>query len=67
VKGPFRETIDVLTIGAVIMDADYRALAVVRSLGRHGIPVWVLGTQLCHHSQLKFVERGLMGSPLPRI
>jgi len=30
------------------MDADYRGLAVVRSLGRHGIPVWVLqhGDQL---------------------
>jgi D-aspartate ligase len=30
------------------MDADYRALAVVRSLGRRGIPVWVLqhGDQL---------------------
>jgi len=30
------------------MDTDYRGLAVVRSLGRHGIPVWVLqhGDQL---------------------
>ena len=30
------------------MDADYRGLEVVRSLGRHGIPVWVLqhGDQL---------------------
>jgi D-aspartate ligase len=30
------------------MDGDYRGLAVVRSLGRHGIPVWVLqhGDQL---------------------
>ena len=26
----------------MVMDADYRALAVVRSLGRRGIPVWVL-------------------------
>jgi len=25
------------------MDADYRGLAIVRSLGRQGIPVWVLG------------------------
>ena len=35
-------------IGALVMDADYRGLAVVRSLGRHGIPVWVLqhGDQL---------------------
>src|SRR2546430_2406549 len=28
--------------GAVVIGANYRALAVVRSLGRHGIPVWVL-------------------------
>jgi D-aspartate ligase len=36
------------SIGALVMDADYRGLAVVRSLGRHGIPVWVLnhGDQL---------------------
>ena len=35
-------------VGAVIMDADYRGLAVARSLGRRGIPVWVLqhGDQL---------------------
>ncbi len=29
-------------IGAVVMGADYRALGVVRSLGRRGIPVWVV-------------------------
>src|SRR5712692_7118619 len=29
-------------LGALVMDADYRGLAVVRSLRRHGIPVWVL-------------------------
>jgi D-aspartate ligase len=28
--------------GAVVLGSDYRALAVVRSLGRRGIPVWVL-------------------------
>lgn len=28
--------------GALVMAADYRALGVVRSLGRQGIPVWVL-------------------------
>ena len=28
--------------GAVVLGADYRALGVVRSLGRHGVPVWVL-------------------------
>lgn len=30
--------------GAIVTGASYRALAVVRSLGRHGIPVWVLQT-----------------------
>jgi D-aspartate ligase len=28
--------------GAIVIGADYRGLAVVRSLGRRGIPVWVL-------------------------
>ena len=28
--------------GAVVLGSDYRALALVRSLGRRGIPVWVL-------------------------
>lgn len=28
--------------GALVMGADYRALGVVRSLGRRGIPVWLL-------------------------
>jgi predicted ATP-grasp superfamily ATP-dependent carboligase len=28
--------------GALVMGADYRALGVVRSLGRRGIPVWVI-------------------------
>lgn len=29
-------------IGAIVMGADYRALGVVRSLGRRGVPVWVV-------------------------
>src|SRR2546430_12646836 len=28
--------------GALVMGADYRALGVVRSLGRRGIPVWLI-------------------------
>jgi predicted ATP-grasp superfamily ATP-dependent carboligase len=28
--------------GALVLGGDYRALGVVRSLGRHGIPVWVV-------------------------
>jgi len=31
--------------GALVMGGDYRALTVVRSLGRRGIPVWVLPEQ----------------------
>jgi len=30
------------TTGVLVMGADYRALGVVRSLGRRGIPVWVV-------------------------
>jgi len=29
-------------LGAIVMGADYRSLGVVRSLGRRGVPVWVL-------------------------
>src|SRR4030081_2710005 len=29
-------------VGALVMAADYRGLGVARSLGRRGIPVWVL-------------------------
>src|SRR4051812_34159679 len=28
--------------GAVVLGGDYRALGVVRSLGRRGVPVWVV-------------------------
>jgi predicted ATP-grasp superfamily ATP-dependent carboligase len=46
--------------GAVVLGADYRALGVVRSLGRHGIPVWVVGDgedAMAAHS--RFVARRL--------
>jgi predicted ATP-grasp superfamily ATP-dependent carboligase len=33
------------TGGAVVIGGDYRALTIVRSLGRQGIPVWVLTEQ----------------------
>jgi D-aspartate ligase len=32
--------------GAIVIGSDYIALGVVRSLGRHGIPVWVLRSPL---------------------
>lgn len=49
--------------GALVMDADYRGLAVVRSLGRHGIPVWVLqhGDQLL--ATLSRYNRRTLGWP----
>jgi D-aspartate ligase len=31
-----------LAPGALVLGGDYRALGVVRSLGRHGVPVWVV-------------------------
>ena len=30
------------SLGAIVTGADYRGLGLVRSLGRRGIPVWVL-------------------------
>ena len=45
--------------GAVVIGGDYRSLGVVRSLGRRGIPVWVLRDDhyLAHWS--RFCERTL--------
>jgi D-aspartate ligase len=40
---PHRQVSDVT--GALVIGGDYRALTVVRSLGRRGIPVWVLPEQ----------------------
>lgn len=34
-------------IGAIVIGGDYRGLGVVRSLGRRGIPVWVLTDEHC--------------------
>jgi D-aspartate ligase len=35
------------TTGAIVIGGDYRGLGIVRSLGRHGIPVWVMVDE--HH------------------
>src|SRR5215470_16898706 len=48
-------------VGALVMGADYRALGIVRSLGRYGIPVWVLKRR--EHllaSFSRFVTRSLL-------
>jgi D-aspartate ligase len=51
----------VTTAGAVVIGSDYRGLAVVRSLGRRGIPVWVLRNgddTLATHS--RYAKRSLI-------
>ncbi len=45
--------------GAIVLGADYRGLGIVRSLGRRGVPIWVVRghhTVACHS---RFVERVL--------
>src|SRR5207245_8292892 len=37
-----RQAVTTQPVGAIVMGADYRGLGIVRSLGRRGIPVWVL-------------------------
>ena len=49
--------------GAVVLGGDYRALTVVRSLGRHGIPVWVFPEQQKIAARSRYALRQL---PLPR-
>src|SRR2546427_700016 len=51
-------------IGALVMGGDYRGLGVVRSLGRRGIPVWVLhedGQLLATLS--RYAQRSLLWLP----
>ena len=49
--------------GAVVIGADYKALGTVRSLGRHGVRVWVLhdAHQLARWS--RYAERSLPWVP----
>ncbi len=48
--------------GALVLGGDYRALTVVRSLGRHGIPVWVFPEQQKIATKSRYALRHL---PLP--
>jgi len=48
--------------GAVVFATSYTALAIVRSLGRHGIPVWILDDGL---SLARFSRYVLRSFPLP--
>jgi predicted ATP-grasp superfamily ATP-dependent carboligase len=45
--------------GAVVIGGDYRGLGAVRSLGRHGIPVWVLVSQHRLAAFSRFAVRSL--------
>jgi D-aspartate ligase len=48
--------------GAAVLGGDYRALSVVRSLGRHGIPVWVFPEQQKIATKSRYARRQF---PLP--
>jgi D-aspartate ligase len=50
--------------GAIVAGASYRALAVVRSLGRHNVPVWVLQTD--DHSVARYSRYTLGTARWPR-
>jgi predicted ATP-grasp superfamily ATP-dependent carboligase len=45
--------------GAVVIGGDYRALGVVRSLGRQGIPVWVLKDEHLVATASRYTRRSL--------
>jgi len=45
--------------GALVLGSDYKALGIVRSLGRHGIPVWVLQDEHALASYSRYCERSL--------
>jgi D-aspartate ligase len=63
-------TADARFAGALVMGADYRALGVVRSLGRKGIPVWVLVDDHILAAVSRYVRRRIRvpgGGPLSRL
>jgi predicted ATP-grasp superfamily ATP-dependent carboligase len=50
--------------GAVVIGGDYRALGVVRSLGRRGIPVWVLKDEHGLAATSRYTRRTLPWPPI---
>ncbi len=52
-------------VGALVVGGDYRGLGVVRSLGRRGIPVWVLTDE--HHlaGASRYARRSLPWPTVP--
>ena len=45
--------------GALVVGGDYRALGIVRSLGRHGVPVWVLRAEHSLAAMSRYSKRSL--------
>ena len=45
--------------GALVLGGDYKALGIVRSLGRHGIPVWVLRDEHVIASSSRYCRRAI--------
>lgn len=45
--------------GALVLGSDYKALGIVRSLGRHGIPVWVVRDEHLIATYSRFATRCL--------
>src|SRR5436190_199540 len=46
-------------IGAIVIGGDYRGLGIVRSLGRRGIPVWVLTDEHLIGAASRYAQRNL--------
>ena len=44
-------------VGALVFASSYTALGIVRSLGRHGIPVWVLGDRFSLAAGSRYTRR----------
>src|SRR5581483_11196188 len=45
--------------GALVIGGDHQGLGIVRSLGRHGIPVWVLDDEVSISRLSRFTRRAL--------
>lgn len=46
-------------LGALVFASSYTALGIVRSLGRHGIPVWVIGERFSLSGVSRYAKRTL--------
>src|SRR6266545_1809213 len=52
-------------VGALVIGGDYRGLGIVRSLGRHGIPVWVLADEHMLAATSRYARRSLRWPTMP--